>query len=89
MTTSQEAPATPELMPKADALAKIAKLSAAVNLQLTAVAALKKAAEKSDRYVLNFQLNSLKKEANFWKAQANRIKKASKTEINWAKEFKA
>jgi hypothetical protein len=89
MTTSQEAPATPELMPKAEALAKIAKLSAAVNLRVAEAAGLKKAAAKSDRYVLNFQLNALKAEANFWKAQANRIKKAAKTEIDWAKEFKA
>ena len=76
-----------ETMPKAEALAKIAKQVAEIKVQLEASKLQLKAAVKPNRYALNFQVNGYRSQANFWKAQMARLKKEPKTEINWAKEF--
>ena len=82
--------ATPVVMiPKAEAIEKIAKLLAAVRVNLIAAKTQMKAAVSPERYALKFQADAFKKQANFWKAQIARLKKEPKTEVNWTKEFGA
>jgi hypothetical protein len=76
-------------LPKAEALAKIATMMAAIKVQLEASQAQLKAAVKPERYALNFQVNAHKKEINFWKVQVTRLKKEPKTEVDWNEEFGA
>lgn len=84
------APATPVVkIPKAEAIETIAKNVAAIRVRLASAKVLLAAAVKPERYALHFQVNALKKQANFWKAQISRLKKESKTEVDWAKEFRA
>ena len=78
---------TPTLLPKAEAIEKISKHLANVRVQLTASKTQLQAAQSPDKYSLNFQVNALRKQANFWKGQIARIKKAPKDEINWSKDF--
>jgi hypothetical protein len=82
--------ATPSaVMPKAEAIAKIAKQVAEIRVQLEASREQLKAAVYPNRYALNFQVNALRGKANFWKAQISRLQKEPKTSVDWSKEFQA
>ena len=77
------------VMPKAEAIAKIAQQVTEIKVQLEASREQLKTAVYPNRYALNFQVNALRAKSNFWKAQVARLKKEPKTSIDWSKEFKA
>jgi hypothetical protein len=74
-------------IPKAEAIEKIAKHLAAVRIQHAEAKVQLGAALSPDKYRLNFQANSLKKQVNFCKAQIARLKKIPATEVTWSDEF--
>jgi hypothetical protein len=76
-------------IPKAEAIEKIAKHMAAVRVQLAAAKGQLATAVSPDKYRLHFQVNSLKKQANFCKAQIARLKKIPATEVVLSDEFGA
>jgi len=75
------------MIPKTEAIARIAAHLAGVRVQLIAARTQLKAAASPDRYRLNFQVNALKKEAHFAKAQIARLKKSPLTEVLWSDRF--
>jgi hypothetical protein len=83
-TETVATPNTDARMPKADAIDKIAKNLVTVRAQLATTQAELKAAVSPDKYRLNFQVNALKKQANFGKAQIARLKKIPATEVAWS-----
>lgn len=76
-------------IPKAEAIEKLAKSNAATRILLETAKAQLKAAASPDKYALNFQVNALKKQVNFGKAQITRIKKEPRTEVIWEPSFGA
>ena len=80
---------TPTLLPKAEAIEKISKHLANVRVQLTASKTQLQAAQSPDKYSLNFQVNALKKQANFCKAQIARLKKSPSADVIWSDKFGA
>jgi len=76
-------------IPKAEAIEKFAKSNAAARILLETAKAQLKAAVSPDKYALNFQVNALKKQVNFGKAQITRIKKEPGTEVIWEASFGA
>jgi hypothetical protein len=88
MATKSVETATPAAkLPKAEAIAKIAKHIAAIKVELEASQAQLKTSVKPQRYALNFQVNALKKQTHFWKTQITRLNREPKTEIDMLKEF--
>ena len=75
--------AAPAVLPKEEVVALIAKDLAAVRIQLAAAQAQLKAKDQADRYRLNFQVNALKKQAHYGKAQIARLKKSPLSEVLW------
>jgi capsule polysaccharide export protein KpsE/RkpR len=69
------------MVPKAEAIDRISKHLAALNVQLDAAKAEMKTAVKPGRYALNFQINALKKEIHYWKNQAGRLRSLPRTEV--------
>jgi len=74
-------------IPKAEAIEKISKSTAEVRILLATAKAQLLAASSPDKYALNFKVNALKKQANFGKAQINRLKKEPRTEVLWNASF--
>jgi predicted RNase H-like nuclease (RuvC/YqgF family) len=69
------------LLPKGEAVTRIAKHITMLNSQLDEMKTRMKTAVKPGRYALNFQINALKKEIHHWKLQASRISRESRTEV--------
>ena len=86
---SVETPSQAVKIPKAEAIEKLAKHGAAVKVQFETAKAQLKAAVSPDKYALNFQANSLKKQLNFCKAQIARLKKEPRAEVIWDDKFGA
>ena len=80
MTTAPSRNAT-VMVPKGEAIERIATHITSLNLQLEAAKAQMKAAVKPGRYLLNFQINALKKERHYWKNQSARLKTLAKAEV--------
>lgn len=78
-----------EMLPKAEAIERIAKFSATIRVELAKSEALLKAAVSPDKYTLNFQVNGLKKKINSCKVQIARIKKEPKADTIWSDSFTA
>jgi hypothetical protein len=72
---------------KEEALVKIARQVAEIKQQLERSRIDLKAALKPKRYSMNFQVNAFRKEINYWKGQATRLKLEPITEVDWAKQF--
>jgi hypothetical protein len=87
--TSIVTPSQSAKIPKAEAIEKLSKHSAAIRVQLEAAKASLHAAVSPDKYALNFQTNALKKQLNFCKAQITRLKKEPRTEVLWDEKFGA
>ena len=75
------------MIPKTEALEKFSTHLAGVRVQLIAARTQLKAAVSPEKYRLNFQVNALKKEAHFCKAQITRLKKSPATEVLWSDRF--
>jgi hypothetical protein len=69
------------MVPKGEAIQRIATHIASLNCQLDEAKAQMKAAVKPGRYVLNFQRNALKKELHYWKNQSARLKALPEAEV--------
>ena len=69
------------LVPKAEALDRIARRLASLATELDAAKERMKTAVKPGRYALNFQINSLKKEIHYWKSQATRLRSLPRNEV--------
>jgi hypothetical protein len=69
------------MIPKAEALDRVAKRLVALNAELDAAKERMKTAVKPGRYALNFQINALKKEIHHWKLQASRLRRLDRAEV--------
>ena len=76
-------------LPKADAMARIAKNLAALRVEVVAAKTTLDAAPAGGKYAAHFQFDALKKRAHFLKAQIARIKKDPKAEVIWSERFGA
>ena len=76
-------------IPKAEAILKLGKHSAAIKVRMEAAKGQLLAAVSPDKYALNFQTNALKKQLAFCKSQINRLKKEPRTEVIWDDKFGA
>ena len=69
------------MVPKAEALDRIARHMESLKQELAAASERMKSAVKPGRYALNFQINALKKELHYWKSQSNRLKALPRSEV--------
>jgi len=76
-------------LPKADAMARIAKNLAALRVDVVAAKSRLEAAVAPEKYAAHFQFDALRKQAHFLKAQIARIKKDPKAEVIWSDRFGA
>ncbi|MDR3670912.1 MAG: hypothetical protein P4L36_08710 [Holophaga sp.] len=87
--STNAAPIQTVKIPKTEAIAKLSKHSAGLRVQLEAAKAQLHAAVSPDKYALNFQVNALKKQVHFCKAQVTRLNKEPRTEVLWDDKFGA
>jgi capsule polysaccharide export protein KpsE/RkpR len=69
------------MVPKGEAIQRIGSHIATLNSQLDAAKTQMKTAVKPGRYVLNFQINALRKELHYWKNQTARLKAMPNQEV--------